>query len=375
MHGIGGKLLLWIKAFLTDRTQRVVVNGESSELEVVKSGVPQGTVLGPLLFLIYLNDIHHVISYSTIRLFADDARLIKKINCFNDAFHLQTDLLGIMKWAEENNMVLNEDKFQYLQHKSQNSLKNALPSDLPFVFYENCYETFNEHLIYPIEKVSDLGVLISPDMSFSMHISDIVKKANSRSAWVLSVFKSRDKNALLTLFKSVVRSLVEYCCPLWSPTKQSDIQKIEGVQRNLTSKIMNCEHLHYWERLKMLNLMSLQRRRERFMIIYVWKIINNLVPNDVAITTSFSTRNGIMCDIPQLPIIRRNLNEYDRFFSVHGCRLWNMLPKNIKECDSLGNFKSSLDTYLLKFPDTPPITGQITLTSNSLLDYRHLHIR
>ena len=156
--------------------------------------------------------------------------------------------------------------------------------------------------------------------------------------------------------------------------KICDIQKIEGVQRNLTSKITSCQHLHYWDRLKALNLMSLQRRRERFTILYVSKILNYQVPNDVGLSINYNDRFGVLCNVPQLPGVRRNLNEHERFFKVHGCHLWNKLPKDMKECATLGSFKLRLDNYLLKFPDTPPITGQFTITRNSILDYRHLYI-
>ena len=373
LHGIQGKVLKWIMAFLTNRTQRVVINGESSITRVVISGVPQGTVLGPLLFLIYLNDIENAVTHSSIRLFADDARLIHKIDSICDAENLQSDLIAVIDWANANNMVLNDKKFQFLQCRNQGS-HNNFSDDLPFVFYENCYKTPSGDLISPVESVSDLGVHMSSTMSFSTYISEITKRGYNRLAWVLSAFKCRDAATLLILFKSVIRSLVEYCSPLWSPTKVSDIQKLEGIQRNLTSKITNCEHLHYWDRLKVLNLMSLQRRRERFIIIYKWKILNNQVPNDIGLSASYRARHGIICEIPQLPLIRRNLNEHERFLKVHGCQLWNMLPKDIKECVSLSKFKYCLDNFLLKFPDTPPITGHFTITSNSILDYRHLYI-
>ena len=103
------------------------------------------------------------------------------------------------------------------------------------------------------------------------------------ASWVLSAFRDRSQLTMLTLFKSMVRSKLEYCCPLWDPPKIADIQSIEGVQRQFTRRIAGCKDLDYWDRLKKLKLMSLQRRRERYSIIQIWKIYNSQAPNSTDI--------------------------------------------------------------------------------------------
>jgi hypothetical protein len=89
------------------------------------------------------------------------------------------------------------------------------------------------------------------------------------------VFRTRDTVTMITLYKSLVRSLLEYCCPLWNPRKVTDIQLLESVQRTFTSKIRSVKHLNYWDRLRTLKLMSLQRRRERYIILQMWKVLHN----------------------------------------------------------------------------------------------------
>ena len=115
----------------------------------------------------------------------------------------------------------------------------------------------------------------------------------------------------MTLYKSLVRSLLEYCCPLWCPYSNTETQNIEAVQRRLTSKFSGLEDLDYWSRLEALNLMSLQRRWERYVLIYMRKILNCLVPNDVGILWTFSDRHGIKAVILKIPVKRIKSGVYD----------------------------------------------------------------
>ena len=127
--------------------------------------------------------------------------------------------------------------------------------------------------------------IVLPDYTWSeQHISTIAEDGRKMLGWVLSVFKDRSQLTMLTLFKSMVRSKLEYSCPLWDPSSLSDIKQLEQIQRLFTSKIYGCKNMTYWDRLKHLKLQSLQRRRERYIIIHTWKILNNITDNDVGIT-------------------------------------------------------------------------------------------
>ena len=133
------------------------------------------------------------------------------------------------------------------------------------------YNVSSEILLWETGELKDLGVRLTSDLSWGTHIGSIVAKGRSCASWVLSVFKSRDTDTMLTLYKSFVRSQLEYCSLLWHPILVGDIELVEGVQRTFTARISGMGHLNYWERLKSLNLMSLQRRRERYIIITMWK--------------------------------------------------------------------------------------------------------
>ena len=258
LSGISGKLLTWIKNFLTNRTQHVVIDGATSSTAKVLSGVPQGTVLGPVLFIIYMNDLHRVIKNSLLKCFADDSKLIKSIQNLEDREKLIQDLKEVLKWTEDNSMKFNADKFQLLQHGRNNGLK--IPYDLPDQKLEHS------------QTVRDLGTNVSEDLKWKKHVNTLTNQATSTASWVLRTIKCREVEAMLTMYRSFVMSRLEYNSPVWNPARIGDIIKVEAVQRSFTAKIKGMDNLDYWQRLSSLRLYSLQRRRERYIIIHSWKI-------------------------------------------------------------------------------------------------------
>ena len=364
-YGVRGKLLTWLTCYLSDRQQTVVIDGEHSFPAKVLSGVPQGTVLGPILFIIYLNDMQKCIKNSITSSFADDTRLKRTINNTNDKVLLQDDLTASIKWSVSNNMLLHQKKFELLSHSTnhQNYLKH-----LPFYTEYTEYQTEDGTVISPQSTVKDLGVMITQDISWSPHISKVCESSRKTSSWILSVFFDRRAEILLPLYTSLVRSRAEYCSPLWNPTKLEDIKQIESIQRTFTSQIKEVQHLPYWERLKSLNLMSLQRRRERYCILHVYKILRQLAPNDINLQFYQSTRKGLCCKIP--PIVKTSSAKaqtmYDASFHVQGAKLWNCVPKDIRQKPTFTSFKASLTRFLLTIQDHPPVPG--IASQNSLID-------
>jgi len=176
----------------------------------------------------------------------------------------------------------------------------------------------------------------------------------------------------LTLYKSMVRSQLEYCSPLWNPVKISDIQTLEGVQRTFTSRIAGCYQLNYWERLKKLSLMSLQRRRERYIIIHMWKLLHGLSSNDLQIQFYQRSRFGTLAKVPSLckESSIGHQSSYDSSFAVMGPKLWNAIPYHLNGISDLAPFKGKLAAFLLTVPDHPPVKGYSSPNSNSLLAWR-----
>ena len=353
---ITGKILTWIRSFLTNRTQQVVVNGHKSIPVKVESGVPQGTVLGPALFIIYMNNVTEYIRNVTIQLFADDSKITTAITNSADRNKLLDALKSLLVWTMHNSMEFNDQKFQLLQIGRDDTLK------LPY----EC----NDIKIKNSETVRDLGVLVSEDFSFKPHIAEISDRAKNFAAWLLRTFSTRTEEVMLLLLKTYLIPRLEYCSAAWNPHLINEIEQLESVQRSFTSRIDNMEHLNYYERLAKLKLYSLQRRRERFLIIHTWKTFKELAPNDLQLKFHIHSRLGIQAD--RLPLKAKSEKVKTlrhNFFSHSGPRLFNLIPGQIKSAQTLQSFKNNLDKFLRKIPDYPPIPGYKRVNTNSLVDW------
>ena len=365
--GVRGKILSWIKSFLTSRTQSVVVNGVLSESAPVTSGVPQGSVIGPLLFLVLISDIDANIALSFLSSFADDTRLSRAVAGVTDASALQTDMEVVYQWALDNNMTFNDLKFEMLRFGPDSTLKLTTN-----------YTSPDGAIIDVKDHVRDLGVTVSADGSFKEHINKICLSARNMCAWILRTFKSRSPELMLTTWKSLVLPILDYCSQLWCPQKRGEIQQIEEIQKSFTRKIPLPGRENYWNRLRSLHMYSLERRRERYRIIYVWKILENIVPNLTVerneIKTTTSLRSGRQCVIPTISksATTRISSLREGSLCVNGAQLFNALPKHIRNLTGveLPEFKKKLDEFLSTIPDEPQSPGYTAARqakSNSLL--------
>ena len=370
--GINGMLGRWLHCFLTGRYQRVIVNGTKSDPVPVVSGVPQGSVLGPLLFLILIGDIDQDVATSFISSFADDTRVGHEISSKDDCRLLQQDLQAVFDWANANNMEFNSDKFEHLR-------------------YSPCSTKMERHVYLadtgsPIEEkdsLRDLGVTLSNDGSFSMYIKEKAAKMKSKIGWVLRTFKTRELLPMMTLWKQLILSDHDYCSQLWSPDKIGDIQLLEMLQRSYLRKVQGLQGLSYWEQLRLVKMYSLERRRERYIAIYVWKILEGMVPNistSHGIAGQWHARRGRSCQVPYILATASHRTRSIRFssFAIKGPRIFNSLPMHLRNFSggTVNQFKCRLDKHLKSVPDEPLIPGYTayrTVDSNSLIDW-HSHI-
>ena len=346
LYGISGKVLKWVEAFLTNRQQTVVVEGEKSSFNDVESGVPQGTVLGPVFFILYIIDLIFAVKRAKTLTFADDTKLMKVIAHLLCSTLLQEDLHSVIQWSTANNMLLHEDKFVVMNYCLNMSL---LLRNLPFTAETRQYYTSQGKILEASSYTRDLGVYLADDCSWSYHIGKITKDARKIASWILGAFRDRSARTMTVLFNSLVRSKLEYCCPLWNPAKISDIQIIENVQKQFTRKICGLSDLDYWERLKRLNILSSQRRRERYIIIHTWKVLNGKVPNNINMTFYTSARLGVRATVPTYnhKAQKSVSSAYDNSYGVKATQLWNTLPKHVNTLPSLDSFKVALGEFML----------------------------
>ena len=195
---------MFIYNFLSKRKQYIIYNGAKSSLSEVLSGVPQGTVLGPILFLILINDINDGIE-SDVYLFVDDTRIIKPVKNLDDVESLQSELEKLYTWQDLNNMKFNGKKFEVLRYGTNEELKQS----------SNYLTPDAENMIEVKETLRDLGVQMTDDGKFSQHISQVCSKARQKCGWILRTFSCRQTTFLKLMFKTFVQGHVDYCSQLY----------------------------------------------------------------------------------------------------------------------------------------------------------------
>ena len=330
-YGISGPLLSWIQDFLSQRVQRVTVDGCYSEWTEVISGIPQGSVLGPTLFVMFVNDIPDITTSHT-QLYADDAKVYSPIQCQTSCHQLQRDLDSISAWSSKWQLPLNSQKCKTLH-----------------LGYNNPQQTYVMEG-RPLEKVDaerDLGVLIDKDLTFRKHIAAMIQKANQMLGIIKRAFVNTNQDIFIPLYKTLVRPHLEYCTVSWNPRFMADDRKIEAVQRRATRMIPGMSSFSYPERLKKLNLFSLRYRRERADMIQVYKIlhgIDRLSPEHFFKRPEYHSTRGHPL---KLFNTHRRLNVRGCFFSKRVIELWNKLPEPLVTARNIGIFKTGLDKHWL----------------------------
>ena len=322
--GFGGKVGRWLHTFLSNRTQRVMENGKLSDPSAVLSGVPQGSVLGPLLFLLVIGDIDNGLGISVLSSFADDTWILAAVSNVLQASKLQQDLEVVYEWARTNKMGFNSSKFELLRYwLNDDALK-----------YCTNYTSPSGSIIPEKEHVKDLGVTLSDDGKFNEHVRKVIVKVKNLTSWILRSFSNRSAEVMLTLWKSLVLLHTEYAAQLWSPIKKGLIQQLEELQWSFVRKIKSCSRSNYWTTLKKFRLYSLEWRRERYRVIYLWKILEGLVSNlntNGEVHQVNNERQGCKCRIQKnilnsLPRIRKG-----QLILCERCEVFQCSPKANQE--------------------------------------------
>lgn len=313
--GIHDQVLLWIKSFLSNRRQKVVINGQESGWVDVQSGVPQGSVLGPLLFLLFVNDLPNILLCNS-KFFADDSSLYDEVR-FEEPFRLQRDLDTLSVWCKTWQLKLNEEKCLVMRF-SRKRMKTV-----PDYHLEGT----------PLKVVSSikyLGIIITDDMRWNTQIEKITGMANQRLRFVQRIFRNCPQKVKETGYFSLVRPLVEYCSTIWNPYRVGQVQEIEMVQRRAARFVMSNyrRDQSVTVMIKSLQWDSLRSRREAHCMGLFDKFVTLANSHLVEGIFRRNLRGGRHCHSNSLMEIHARSDPYYWSYFLHAIRRWNSLPKD-----------------------------------------------
>ncbi len=304
--GVNPQIATWIKSFLHGRTQQVVVEGHNSDTLPVLSGVPQGSVLGPCLFLSYINDMPDSVK-SKVRLFADDTIVYLTIKSNTDAQTLQHDLTCLERWESDWSMEFNPDKCEVLRISRKRN-----PTIFPYSLHNI---TLNS-----ADSSKYLGITISKDLTWTKHINSITNKAKNSLRFLRRNVKTPNKRVKEVAYKTYVRPQLEYCSTIWHPWQKYLTNKVEQVQRSAARYVSN--DYNYTSSvslmLNQLNWPSLEQRRKTSSVTMLFKIHHHLV---------FVDHNHMIPTRNLNFLITYSKTQYHaNSFFPRSIRLWNSLP-------------------------------------------------
>ena len=302
-------------------------------LSSVQSGVPQGSVLGPTLFIIYINDLPQSVVHSFSKLFADDSNVSKIVQKKPIAFDgdLQSDISSLEAWSSTWLLNFQPPKCTFLPigHKA----------DYNYTMHDNQGNCYN---LPSAASERSLGVTFDTDLKFSEHIDIITSRAYRALFTIKRTMTNRDSFTIMLLYKTLVRPILEYAQVIWQPRLLQDIHKLERVQRLATKLIPAIRNLTYENRLKELKLPSLAHRRKRGDMITLYKLVHNHIRCNIPIVFNPRTTRGHGY---KLVIQHTNREVRKHFFLNRAAKIWNSLPWEVVSAPSVNCFKSRLDKF------------------------------
>jgi hypothetical protein len=324
--GVRGKLHKWIEGFLTDRYFQVRVGTDLSNTKPVLSSVPQGSVLGPILFILYIVDLPLALN-SPVKLFADDTKLFG--DPLREHAQLQEDLDSIFAWTQKWMLKLNIDKCSVLHIGTKN----------PKVTY-----SLDGAYLKPVNEQKDLGITISCDLKWEKHLISIVKRANSLTYLIRKSFSHLPHDLLIKIYKTYVRPVLEYGYQIWNPYFEKDISMLERVQRRFTKLGNGLRNLTYEERLSVLGLTTLEERRRRGDLIETFKILNEYYDcSELKLMFCLNQNTNLRGHSLKLDKQSFRQNPWKHFLSNRVVDAWNGLPPELVVAPSVNVFKCGLD--------------------------------
>ena len=336
-YGIEGNSLNWIKSYLYDRRQFVYLNGKKSTERYINIGVPQGSILGPILFLVYINDLNQAVLSGDISLFADDANYYKSGNdCFQLINIVNYNLKQLSAWFLANRLSLN-----YIKSEAMLFSRRNIFFPLPPIVIDNIPISYSHSFKF-------LGLILDTKLNWKKHIQSVRSKLSSACGIFYIIRNKISVSIAKTIYYGIVYPFLIYCNIIWSSANISSLQTLCATQRKLVRLILKkgrrTESTALFNQLKFLKLKDIFTLSTS---LFVYKTLNNLIDSPINYNIreagAYNLRNR-----PHLQIPNHSSKQSERFLHIKGAKIWNDLPESIQRSSTIYSFKRNLKKYLFE---------------------------
>ena len=333
----------WLSSYLSKRSQSVQIGSAHSARAVITCGVPQGSVLGPLLFLIYINDLPLHVKHSSLSLFADDATLHKSARNVNDVNQpLCSDVDNVNNWCQENRMIINKNKSKCMLIGTTQRLAKSTSHTLSINVNGNLENVDNEKL---------LGVHLDPHLSFNKHVDSVCRSITSKLALLRRIKRFLPIQYRKLYYNAYILPCIDYCLTIWGNASKIHLERIHKLQKYAARIILDASpdspSLPLFSELGWLNVFE---RTEFNKAVLLFKTVHGMCPGYLSSMFTFQPASvyGLRSSTQQNMRISKHNNElFKRTFQYSGVILWNNLPTNLRSASSLASFKHNLFKHII----------------------------
>ena len=341
LYGINGSALTMIQSYLSDRKQKCQLGDVMSSERHVTCGIPQGSILGPLLFLLYINDLPECLHEAAPRLFADDTNLTVAGESIEEVeLAMKNDLLSVHTWLLANKLSLNASKTEFIRIGSNHRLKNL--TNQPNI-------KIDQDKIKQVHHSRLLGVQIDEKLSWNKHVESVAKKVTSGVGALRRIRDFVDRETLISIYNALVRPHFDYCSEVWDTLGIGLSTRLQKLQNRAARIVMGMTNdTPGLEAITALGWETLESQRAKSKAVQMYKVLNDLAPN--ALVNLFMRKSDVTdyelrgsSTSLQIPFPRTE--NIKKSFSYDGAKLWNSLPEDLRDLATLPKFKSRISAH------------------------------